>query len=124
MSRTKEYLATMVETYAKTLLWTGMDWDDLDENYDLDDVADAAWESMREDCEAFLESVSQMEGDKVFDRIDAEQMGHDFALTRNHHGAGFWDRGLGVLGDQLTALSRPFGESDLYVGDDGKLYVP
>jgi hypothetical protein len=48
--------------------------------------------------------------------------GHDFWLTRNHHGCGFWDRGLGELGDQLTKASQQFDEIDLYVGDDGKLY--
>jgi hypothetical protein len=31
-----------------------------------------------------------------------EQIGHDFWLTRQGHGAGFWDRGLGKIGDQLT----------------------
>lgn len=34
-----------------------------------------------------------------------EHAGHDFALTANGHGAGFWDRGLDELGDQLTAAA-------------------
>ena len=50
------------------------------------------------------------------------QIGHDFWLTRNGHGAGFWDRGLGKVGDQLTAACKAFGSVDLYVGDDGKIY--
>lgn len=50
------------------------------------------------------------------------QVGHDFWLTRNHHGAGFWDRGLGEVGDQLTAAAQAFPEVDLYVGDDGKIH--
>lgn len=52
--------------------------------------------------------------------------GHDFALTRNGHGAGFWDRaaeGLPQeLGDALTAVCESMGQVDLYVGDDGKAY--
>ena len=32
-----------------------------------------------------------------------EQVGHDFWLTSQGHGAGFWDRGLEELGDTLTA---------------------
>jgi hypothetical protein len=44
-------------------------------------------------------------------------------LTRNGHGSGFWDRGLGKVGEQLTAACGPYGSSDLYVGDDGKVYV-
>ena len=39
----------------------------------------------------------------------AELAGHDFALTRNWHGTGFWDRGLGEIGDMLTNECRPYG---------------
>jgi hypothetical protein len=49
--------------------------------------------------------------------------GHDFWLTRNHHGAGFWDRDLGEVGEQLTEAAQTYKEVDLYVGDDGKIYV-
>lgn len=31
-----------------------------------------------------------------------EHVGHDFWLTSQGHGAGFWDRGLGEVGDTLT----------------------
>ena len=52
--------------------------------------------------------------------------GHDFAMTRNGHGAGFWDRdneGLPrVLGEALTRVCDGFGEANLYIGDDGKAY--
>lgn len=41
----------------------------------------------------------------------AASAGHDFALTRNGHGAGFWDRGLGDLGDRLTRAARAYGSS-------------
>ncbi len=47
----------------------------------------------------------------------AENFGHDFALTRNGHGAGFWDRGLGALGDRLTASAKPYGESGVLVSE-------
>ena len=48
----------------------------------------------------------------------AEQAGRDFWLTRNGHGAGFWDRGLGVIGDRLTKAAHAYGEVALYVNDD------
>lgn len=38
--------------------------------------------------------------------------GHDFYLTRAGHGAGFWDRGLGELGDRLTNASKSYGSPD------------
>ena len=55
--------------------------------------------------------------------IDAAQAGHDFWLTRNGHGAGFWDRGLGERGDRLTNAAHVYGACDLYLGDDGFVYV-
>lgn len=39
-----------------------------------------------------------------------EQCGHDYILTRNGHGAGFWDRGYGAAGDRLTAAVKVYGE--------------
>ena len=52
--------------------------------------------------------------------------GHDFALTRNGHGVGFWDRdseGLPrVLGEALTRVCKGFPARDLYIGDDGRAY--
>jgi hypothetical protein len=54
--------------------------------------------------------------------LDMVQAGHDFWLTRNGHGAGFWDRGLGDVGDRLTDAAHVYGSVDLYVGDDGLIY--
>jgi hypothetical protein len=61
------------------------------------------------------------------------QAGIDFWLTRNHHGAGFWDRDAldwfsaednsAKLGDLLTDAAHAYGESDSYLGDDGKVYL-
>ena len=61
---------------------------------------------------------------------DASQNGHDFLLSRNGHGCGFFDRGYDneaegstlSVGDVLTDLCHAYGECDLYEGDDGKLY--
>lgn len=40
---------------------------------------------------------------------------HDFILTRNRHGAGFWDGGWAApWGDRLTKLAHQFGELELY----------
>lgn len=49
--------------------------------------------------------------------------GHDFWLTRNGHGAGFWDRGLGPVGNRLSDDAKSFGSCDMYRGDDKKIYL-
>lgn len=38
--------------------------------------------------------------------------GHDLWLTRSGHGTGFWDRGLGELGDRLTEAAKSYGSPD------------
>jgi hypothetical protein len=48
-----------------------------------------------------------------------ERAGMDFWLTRNRHGAGFWDRWnsgtpQGDIGTQLTAAAHAYGECDLF----------
>lgn len=43
---------------------------------------------------------------------DDAQNGHDFYLTRNGHGAGYWDRGYGDVGDRLSKAARAYGETD------------
>lgn len=40
--------------------------------------------------------------------VEAGQCGHDFILTANGHGAGFWDRGHGAIGDLLTERCRGY----------------
>ena len=51
------------------------------------------------------------------------QVGHDWWLTTQGHGAGFWDRGLGTTGAALTATCEGYeGILDLYL-DEGVLRV-
>lgn len=50
-------------------------------------------------------------GDAVL-RAAWERAGHDFWLTRNGHGAGFWDRGLGALGERLSEAAKVYGSAD------------
>jgi len=115
-------IETILDHYIACALWSSTDDHDepMEYNYDADDLAADTLAQMRADVEAFVNSVEE-QGLDVSAWSD-EQFGHDFWLTRNGHGAGFWDRGQGNVGDELTALSKPFGEFSLYVGDDGAVY--
>lgn len=59
---------------------------------------------------------------KLDSPISPESLGHNFWLTRNYHGAGFWDMELGEAGDKLTHISHRFSEWLLYAGDDGSIH--
>ena len=80
---------------------------------------------MAEDCATFQKENREILA--AFQPCDS-QNGHDFWLTRNHHGSGFWDRDQNSedkfkqLADLLTQASNAFGEFNLYYGDDGKIY--
>jgi hypothetical protein len=48
---------------------------------------------------------------------DETGAGRDFWFTRCGHGVGFWDRGLGDLGDKLTEIAKKFHERNASFGD-------
>jgi len=51
---------------------------------------------------------------------------HDFMLTRNGHGTGFWDNGRWQepWGNQLAELAESFGEFYAYLSEDGGSIIP
>jgi hypothetical protein len=109
--------------YLIAAMWSTSDGSDetggdpIDKTFDLCDFSEPALLAACRDCDAFREQAGEL-----LNNLDNEQAGHDFWLTREHHGAGFWDRGLGEVGDKLTKIAYSFGEGDLYVGDDGLLH--
>jgi hypothetical protein len=86
-----------------------------------EDIAPALLDTMTKDCAAFEEKAGRLIG-KGKERWT--QAGHDFWLTRNGHGSGFWDRAeiWGEHAETLSEISRSFGECSLYIGDDGLIY--
>lgn len=110
--------------YLITALWSSNDesteegGDPMDKNYDLSDFSDETIAKAVADCAKFQELAGEM----LDEHDDDEMAPHDFWLTRNGHGAGFWDGDWPVNGDRLTGLCKFFGEIDLYIGDDGEIY--
>lgn len=89
------------------------------------ELRDGARDKMAGDCLTFIEAnqadlIAYCEqrseqwngpGTGPLDGIES-YAGHDFWLTRVGHGAGFWDRGLGDLGERLTDASKAYGMPD------------
>lgn len=123
-----QYLGEAHRQALVTLLWSETDestpegGEPMDANYDSEDIAPELSEKIRTELAQF---IADNAADLIDDNgvvMDAGQCGHDFILTRNGHGAGFWDRGLGERGDRLTTACKVYGEISAYVGDDGKIY--
>jgi hypothetical protein len=132
MSKTtipKPGLKPMLEAYIECALWASTHFEDENDanGTPMDQVdaelSDKARTQMESDCANFMDCCAEMIGDEWHAGQTFEQIGHDFWLTRNGHGAGFWDRGLGELGDKLSDAAKTFGSCDLYVGDDGMIYA-
>lgn len=99
--------------YIEAAFWSSNDDDGepLDQNFNWTDLSEETLETMIAECKRFQAATG----------VTGAQGGHDFWLTRNHHGAGFWD-GDWPNGEELTKVAYSFGEYDLCIGDDGKIY--
>lgn len=131
-------LDSFTKQYIGTALWAENDestpegGEPFDKNYDHTDISDETLIEMVEDCRTFQEQ-NRADLDeaaslyKVTDGTDGySYAGHDFWLTRCGHGTGFWDRNEldeNGLGERLTKACKMFGSINLYLGDDGKIYI-
>lgn len=128
----ERHIQELVLGYKVALLWSSNDVVDGEQKESLEDyeLAPESLESIEKDCRAFvqanLEDLLEYAENRTYDPSQGsvwEYAGHDFWLTRVGHGVGFWDRGLGDLGDRLTAACKVFKEQWPYVGDDGLVYL-
>ena len=121
--------------YIEAMFWTdaGPDSEEL-ADATINDLAPEALAKIKADCKAWQEAnfgalkLACSSGDN-----DMARAGHDFWLTRNGHGTGFWDRPeltkikLGAhdrtnLGESLTKRCQ-HREVSLCRGDDGLVYI-
>ena len=134
MGNREQWLGTFTRAYIEAALWSTSDESDerggepLDKNYGPDDIAPETMALIEEDCANFAKRWG-----RLIEADDSPEIqkwgrwslaGHDFWLTREGHGAGFWDGGWPKHGDELTKAAKAYGSFDLYVGDDGLIYGP
>lgn len=136
MSNKSTDLDTFTMAYIETALWASNDNSDpetggepIDQNYGFDDIAPETMARMIKDCREFQAAHYDLivrEGSCLRcgpDYDEVSHAGHDFWLTRNRHGAGFWDGDWSEEAEAiLTPAAKAFGEVNLYVGDDGLIY--
>lgn len=103
-------LDAVTQAYLECAEWAGL-LDDQREAFEL--AVAPAWseESIKQaiaDCRDF---VAANKADLEASGLPDSSIGHDFYLTRNRHGAGFWDRGLGDVGQRLTDAAHVYGDA-------------
>jgi hypothetical protein len=117
-----------IDSFFETLFWSEtIETSDVDhEHYDVSfrdagfgeaNMSQEQRAALIAECEAFFNAHSHQ-----FEKGHASA-GHDFCLTRNHHGAGFWDGDYATHGDTLTDAANKYAEVNLYLGDDGLVHV-
>jgi len=126
-------LDNFLSAYIVTALWSSTDdeSESLDRNYSADDLSPETRAAMAVECDLFL----TLHGETIEEAIetglvkcgpDFDAWGlaaHDFWLTRNRDGAGFWDGDWPVpFASLLTDAAHRFGEVNLYIGDDGLIW--
>jgi hypothetical protein len=104
------------------------DGEPLDDYFDVQDFTDKAVTEAEEDCDDFfdhLECAGLLEIARHF--ADDDRIAHDFWLTRNGHGAGFWDGDYDDAeyraGRTLTGICEAWGTCDVMLTIGGLLYL-
>jgi hypothetical protein len=115
----------LLDAYLEAALWSSTDestpsgGEPMDKNYSISDITGEAKQKAEKDCDEFVEKAGEL-----LDGLDMEKVGRDFWLTRNGHGAGFWDGDYErEVGEKLTDIAHDFGEVNLYVGDDEQIHA-
>lgn len=125
----EDYVLAFTTGYLECALWCGVYAEDengelvsSDDEWAFDDVQPSAREEIESDCLAFVtDNYADLQA--ILPSVDASAAGHDFYLTRNRHGAGYWDGDVPEpMATRLTDAAHVYGTVDLYVGDDGKVY--
>lgn len=105
--------------YLETALWSSTDETTenggypLDDNYGIGDFTLKALKSAIAECNDFRKLAAK---ELEESGLDESTQGHDFWLTRNRHGTGFWDReGYSYILRKLTEYSHSYGECNASV---------
>lgn len=116
-------LDEFTQAYIECALWSTNDESGasggvpMDENFGIEDMDSGTLAKIVTDCKQFQAE----HWEDICNNV--EGAGHDFWLTRNGHGAGFWDGSWKEPeATRLTKASKQFGSVNICVAGFGKLY--
>lgn len=119
----QETLSAFIAGYVEALLWSSVvEQDGETVNADQFTLSTAGADRCAADCLLFC-NVNGAFVARAVSLYGAAQAGHDFALTRNGHGAGYWDRDdlPEDLRQCLTAAAQAAGEANVWLNDEGEV---
>lgn len=123
-----EAASDFVRGYIEAMLFTDTGGDSEIQDADLSQLALETWRKIVLECRAFkrtnrelLDKAIEHGGDER-EPYNETRAGHDYWYTSQGHGTGYWDRGLGEIGEALAKAARHH-EKNLYRGDDGLIYL-
>lgn len=91
------------------------------ENFTKEDIEPNSLIQAYLDIKEFIKNTTNF-ADEAVEENGYEQLGHDIWLTRNRHGAGFFDRGYDDETEKaLMDAAQKLKEVDLYINDELKL---
>lgn len=114
-------LDRFINEYIFTALWSSTDdeGNPLDTIFSVNDIDKNGLDKISRDCDLFIKECGDL-----LDGEDMDNIAHDFWLTRNGHGAGFWDGDYEESkGDKLTEIAKSFRECHIYIQDNNSLGV-
>ena len=93
------------------------------DNFTREDIDDNSLIDAYTDIKKFVELAGKEPFEYALEELGLERIGHDIWLTRNRHGAGFFDHSFDDdIELSLMNAAQKLGEKSLYVGDDMRLY--
>ncbi|RUP37982.1 MAG: hypothetical protein EKK63_13835 [Acinetobacter sp.] len=115
------------KAYITAMFFTELGEDNL-KDAGLPEISTELMEKIEKDCAEFQAKAGELISDEFCHYKECptiDYAGHDFWLTRNHHGCGFWEKHdwAEPASTKLTELAHSFGQMDVYLGDDGKIYA-
>ncbi len=125
-------LDEFTQGYLEAALWSSLDetnpeqgGEPLEDNYGFEDIEFLTLHDMIRDCRIFQVACADLINDDNDLHASSEhscdaRAGHDFWLTRNGHGCGFWDGDWAEpAATKFDDLSKAFGEYNITASGKG-----
>jgi hypothetical protein len=119
----------IVKHYLYAALWTA----ELDSKYDTDNFGfgEQYYAAVRDIGDFLNKAVRYLAPfEKHFGKDTESRLGHEFWLSRNGHGSGFFDCALGTGDKELEAIQKPlqeiantFVEKNVFESEVGNVFI-